>query len=188
MSTAAIATILEEHRSLKAVIHGLKHVVNEARSNGGRCDFKALRALLAYIDAYPETRHHPKEEVYLFARLRERTNAADDVLDELQQQHERTDVLVTRLRERREAFENGETGGLAAFASAVDRFSEAMWQHMTTEENVLLPLARQYLTESDWHTAAAAFQENDDPAYHVNRREDLPSLLEAVTRFADSQH
>lgn len=189
MSTDAIATILEEHHSLKAVVHGLKHVVNEARSNGGRCDFKALRALIYYIDAYPEKRHHPKEETYLFARLRQRTDAANTVLDELERQHERTEALVTSLHERLEGFENGDTGGLAAFATAVDRFTEAMWQHMAMEEKVLLPLAREHLTEADWAKVAEAFGENDDPAYSVSRRSDLDELLEQVTRFADdSQH
>lgn len=187
MSTDAITTILEEHHSLKAVVHGLKHVVNEARSNGGRCDFKALRALIYYIDTYPEKRHHPKEETYLFARLRERTQEANKVLDELELQHEHTDALVASLHDRLEDFENGETGGLAAFASAVDRFTEAMWQHMAMEEKVLLPLAREHLTEADWARVAEAFGENDDPAYHVSRRADIGQLIEQVTRFADDQ-
>lgn len=188
MSTNAIATILEEHHSLKAVIHGLKHVVNEARTNAGRCDFKALRALVYYIDAYPEKRHHPKEETYLFSALRERTDKADKVLDELEHQHTRTDALVERLHARLKDFENGETGGLAAFSTAVDAFTEAMWQHMAMEEKVLLPLAREHLTEADWTKVEQAFEENHDPAYTVNRRADLDQLVAQVTRFADSQH
>lgn len=184
MNADAVATILTEHRSLKAVVHGLKHLLNEARTNGGQCDFTALRAMLYYIDAYPEKRHHPAEETFLFARLRERTHAADTILDELESQHQRTDVLVSRLHERLENFENGETGSLAAFASAIDEFAGAMWQHMAMEEKVLLPLAREHLTDGDWAQVAEAFGKNDDPAYEVFRQEDLSALLEQVTRFA----
>jgi hemerythrin-like domain-containing protein len=184
MSKEAIARILEEHRSLKAIVHGLKHLVNEARSSGGQCDFKALRAMLYYIDAYPEKRHHPKEETFIFARLRERTDAADKVLDELETQHLRTEAQVKRLHSRLEAFENGETGGLAAFANAVDEFAETMWQHMTMEEKVLLPLARTHLTDADWARISEAFCENDDPAYVVACRDDLAPLLKQVTEFA----
>ncbi len=184
MSTDAIATILEEHHSLKAVVHGLKHVVNEARSNGGRCDFKALRALIYYIDAYPEKRHHPKEETYLFAKLRERTDQADKVLDELERQHERTDALVARLHERLEDFENGETGGLAAFSSAVDRFTEAMWQHMALEEKVLLPLAQKHLTDADWVEIAEAFGENGDPRFSADAEDEFSALFSRIVTLA----
>ena len=184
MNAEATATILEEHRSLKAIVHGLKHLLNEARSNGGQSDFKALRAMLHYIDAYPEKRHHPKEETFLFAKLRARTHAADKVLDELQAQHQRTEDLVARLHERLEDFENGETGSLAAFANAVDQYATAMWQHMAMEEKVLLPLARAHLTAADWTQIAKAFGENNDPAYDVSRQEDLSAMLEQVTRLA----
>ncbi len=187
MSADAIATIVEEHRSLKAIVHGLKHLLNEARTNGGQCDFKALRAMLYYIDAYPEKRHHPKEDTFLFSKLRERTHAADKVLDELEKQHLRTEGLVARLHERLEDFENGETGSLAAFASAVDQYSDAMWQHMAMEEKLLLPLAREHLTEEDWRQMGQAFDENDDPAYTVSRQEDLAALLEQVTRLAENK-
>lgn len=181
MSADAIATILEEHRSLKAIVHGLKHVVNEARTTGGRCDFVALRAMLDYIDAFAEKRHHPKEETYLFARLRERTEAADAVLEELEHQHQGTDRLVERLHEGLESFERGDTGGLAAFADALDGFAAAMWQHMATEEKVLLPLARVHLTEPDWQEIAQAFAENQDPAYCVTNRGDIARLVDAVS-------
>jgi hemerythrin-like domain-containing protein len=182
MSKDAIAMILEEHRSLKAIVHGLKHLLNEARTDGGQRNFKHFRALLHYIDAYPEKRHHPKEETFIFATLRRRTSAADRVLDELEQQHQRTEDQVARLHERFETFEAGETGGLAGFANAVDQYAETMWQHMAMEEKVLLPLARDHLTEEDWAAIADAFKENGDPAYVVASRDDLETFLNEIMR------
>jgi hemerythrin-like domain-containing protein len=37
--------------------------------------------MLYYIREYPEQVHHPKEDRYLFARLRDRTGELDEVLD-----------------------------------------------------------------------------------------------------------
>jgi len=182
MSKEAIATIIEEHRSLKAIVHGLKHLLNEARTDGGQHNFKRFRAMLHYIDAYPERRHHPKEETFIFAKLRLRTDAADQVLDELEQQHQRTEDQVSRLHERFDAFEAGETGGLAGFANAVDQYAEAMWQHMAMEEKVLLPLARSHLTDQDWAEIGDAFRENADPAYVVASRDDLETFLNEIMR------
>lgn len=187
MSKEAIATILEEHRSLKAIVHGLKHLLNEARTGGDPRNFKLLRAMLHYIEAYPEKRHHPKEEAFVFARLRERTDAADTVLDELEKQHHHTEKQLARLHHCLESFQSGETGGLAAFANAVDQFADAMWQHMAMEEKVLLPLAREHLTAEDWARIADAFGENDDPAYVVTNRDDLDAFLEEVMRSSESE-
>ena len=71
----ALDVIRAEHRSLAAVIHGLRHLVREVREHGARPDFGLLEAMLRYIDAFPERLHHPKEDRYLFRRLRERDPA-----------------------------------------------------------------------------------------------------------------
>ncbi|MCK7498179.1 MAG: hypothetical protein MZW92_51590 [Comamonadaceae bacterium] len=69
------------------MVHGLKYLMHEARSRGIKPDFKLLWAMIYYIDAFPEKLHHPKENAYLFRRLRMRTREADAVLDELEKQH-----------------------------------------------------------------------------------------------------
>ena len=79
---APLAIIGDEHRSLAAVIHGLEFLVREARAAGRPPSFPLLRAMLRYIDAFPERLHHPKEDAYLFRKLRERTSAFDDTMAE----------------------------------------------------------------------------------------------------------
>ena len=45
-------------------------------------------------------------------------------------------------------------------ADAIDRFADAQWQHLSTEEKLILPAARQHLDETDWQGIASAFQQN----------------------------
>src|SRR5262245_49441760 len=77
----AIRIILDEHRSLAAVLHGMLYLVNGIRNRGAKPDFKVLGAMIYYIDAFPERYHHPKEDRYLFARLRARCPMAHPLLD-----------------------------------------------------------------------------------------------------------
>ena len=65
-----LAIIRDEHRSLAAVIHGLEYLVREARDAGKPPQFPLLHAMLHYIKAFPEKLHHPKEDAYLFRKLR----------------------------------------------------------------------------------------------------------------------
>jgi hemerythrin-like domain-containing protein len=68
----AISILKSEHRSLSAVLHGLKQLAKDAQDARVRPDFKVFRAMLRYIDEYPERLHHPKEDEHLFARLASR--------------------------------------------------------------------------------------------------------------------
>ena len=80
MLNTALTIILDEHRSLAAVTHGLRFLVREMREKGIEPDGKLLWAMLYYIDTFPQKLHHPKEEAYLFRRLKMRTREADKAI------------------------------------------------------------------------------------------------------------
>ena len=70
-STQASTIILIEHRSLDALIDGMLYLVWQIRL-GAKPNFEVFDAMIQYIEAFPERFHHPKEDAYLFKRLRER--------------------------------------------------------------------------------------------------------------------
>ena len=72
----AMQILLDEHQSLAAIIHGIRHMIREIGAGKLQPDFKLLKAMVHYLDAYPEKRHHPKEDTYLFGPLRARTDKA----------------------------------------------------------------------------------------------------------------
>ena len=59
---SALTVIRGEHRSLAAVLDGLRYLVHEIREGRIEPDFQLLFAMLDYIDAFPEKLHHPKED------------------------------------------------------------------------------------------------------------------------------
>lgn len=42
MLNSALATIHDEHRSLAAIVHGLKYIIREVREKGVAPDFKLI--------------------------------------------------------------------------------------------------------------------------------------------------
>jgi hemerythrin-like domain-containing protein len=60
----AIDTILDEHRSLAAVLHGLLYLVRAIDNKKMGADFKVMGAMVYYIDAFPKRFHRPKEDEY----------------------------------------------------------------------------------------------------------------------------
>lgn len=184
MLNAALTIIQDEHRSLAAVVHGLKYLIREIREQRAAPDFKLLWAMIYYIDAFPEKLHHPKENAYLFSRLRMRTHEADSVLDELERQHVEGAQHVKALELTLGHFEAGAANGFEQFASAVDKFGDEIWNHMNLEEKVVIPLAKTYLTAGDWVDIAEAFGQNGDPRFSANPDHEFRDLFSRIVNLA----
>lgn len=161
----AIGIIKDEHRSLAAVIHGLQQTVTQAVASGSRPDPVLLRAMLYYIEHFPERLHHPKEEIFLFRKLRERTSEHEAVLRGLEAQHADGARRLRELADGVSALERGDAAAVAQLESAVHAFAKGQWQHMAAEEDVILPAALQVLTTTDWQEVAQAFSSNGDPRF-----------------------
>ncbi len=184
MQNEAIAIILDEHRSLAAVLHGLRHLVREMTEYGKEPNFRLLGAMLYYLDAFSEKLHNPKESAYLFARLRERTREADALIDLLESQHAQSAQLGRELEHALARLEAGTADGLPLFAAAVDRLMNEAWNHMAIEERELLPLARKHLTTGDWKEIAAAFGENGDPRFGAAPDHEFKDLFSRIVNLA----
>ena len=179
-ATTALAVISDEHRSMAAVILGLEHLLREARDGREPPRFPLLKAILHYVKEFPERLHHPKEEAYLFRKLRERTAEFDDALDELAAQHEEGHDTVLAMDRALAAWEADPEHGFEAFADAASRFAAQSWPHMSLENKVILPAARKHLTPEDWAEIAAAFADNGDPRFSVDDDEEFRQLFARI--------
>ena len=177
-------TILgDEHRSLAAVIQGLEFLVRQARESGKPPPFPLLRAIVHYIQAFPERLHHPKEESYLFRKLAERTGEYDAALEELRRQHEDGRERVAELEVAIDAYER-DAREFPGFAAAASRFAASQMEHMTFEAKVILPAAREHLTEDDWAAIAEAFAGNGDPRFSIDNDEEYRQLFARILNLA----
>jgi len=160
----ALGVIRDEHRSLAAVLHAWMHLVAVARRENSHPDATLMSAIVRYIETFPVALHHPKEDGYLFRKLRQRTSDMDAELDELERQHERDKVLVAELASLVAGLEGGRVE-LSAVESAIKRYADFIWEHLGREEGVILPAAERHLTDADWAEISAAFSENRDPRF-----------------------
>jgi branched-chain amino acid transport system ATP-binding protein len=179
----AISILKSEHRSISAVLHGLKELARMAQDAKVRPRFQVLRSMLRYMDEYPERLHHPKEDEYLFARVAERAPEARLLVEELQAEHEEGARLIRELERALLFFEEGWPAGAREFQQAVDAYAEFNWKHMRKEEHELLPLAERHLTSEDWKAIGQAFAANLDPVAGTQER-DFEQLFSRIANLA----
>ena len=124
MAIRTLEIIRDEHQALAAMLRSLSMLLAHARRHGAMPDFDVLRAMLFYIDEFPERLHHTKESELLFPRVRARVPALGPVLDRLDNDHALGETAIRELEHallafevmgpsRREALANTATNGLA---------------------------------------------------------------------------
>ncbi|WP_372527225.1 hemerythrin domain-containing protein [Piscinibacter sp.] len=163
MPNPALATIRDEHNALSAMLRSLRMLLAEHRRRGSLPDFSVLRAMLFYIDEFPEKLHHTKESELLFPKLRARCPEAAEVLDRLDRDHARGEHSIRELEHQLLAFEVMGESRRETFERSVDQYVDFYLSHMALEEAEVLPLAQRVLSADDWAELDAAFLANRDP-------------------------
>lgn len=163
MRSKSMDIIHEEHRALAAMLSGMGTLVKSIAAGRLQPDFDLLAAMIEYIDKVPEVVHHPKENDYLFARLRERCSDAIGVIAQLEAEHAQGEARIAALRDALELYRRTGAAGLAGFDAALKVYTEQEWRHMNTEEREVFPLAQKHLNAEDWAAIDAAFLANGNP-------------------------
>ncbi len=183
MTHAAIRIIQDEHAALAAMLRSILLLLAQHRRQRTQPDFTALRAMLFYVDEFPEKRHHTKESELLFPKLRQRTPLARELLEHLDQDHALGETKIRDLEHALLGFEMmGETRR-EAFEQAADRYVSFYLAHMAKEEQQVLPLAEQVLTEQDWAELDAAFAANRDPLTGHEPEDDYRALFTRIVNL-----
>ena len=163
MRHPALDIIHEEHQALAAMLRSLSLLLAQARREGHAPDFGVLRAMLLYVDEFPERLHHPKESQLLFPRVRARCPDLAEVLDRLDREHLTGERSIRTLEHALLAYEVLGEPRRVAFEEAVEQYIRFYLEHMGLEESVVLPAASKAFTEGDWVELDEAFGSHRDP-------------------------
>ena len=159
----AVMILHDEHRSLVAVLKSLEKHVAEVIAGTTPTDYPFYSAMLAYLKTFPEILHHPKEDQFLFRRLRARCPSVNALLDELEEQHRIGALQLAALHTTLAAASAQDH--IDAFAEALSAYAESQRAHIRVEEEQILPLAERELTTEDWAYVNAAFAVNRDSGW-----------------------
>ncbi|QSI31951.1 hemerythrin domain-containing protein [Variovorax sp. RKNM96] len=163
MTHATVRIIRQEHAALAAMLRSILLLLEQHRKKGALPDFATLRAMLFYVDEFPEKRHHRKETELLFPKLRARTPISRDLLDKLDSDHARGERRIRDVEHALLAFEMLGESRRETFERTVGEYVDFYLNHMALEEREILPLAERVLTEDDWLDLDEAFAQNRDP-------------------------
>jgi hemerythrin-like domain-containing protein len=180
----ALTTLLDEHRSIRAVLHGIDYLVKGIRTLGKAVDPHVFHAMIYYLDAFSERMHHPKEDRYLFRAIRERSAEGEALIAELEEEHAHGEQSLRELAQALIRYEQGGAREFPAFEREVENFARNYWDHMRREEEFLFPLARNVLTAADWSRLDIEISRDRDPLAMGGDIEDFERLFNRILEIA----
>ena len=163
MRRRTLDILRDEHSSLAAMLQSMRMMVDRGPGDDPRNFFEVLRAMLFYIDEFPERRHHPKESQLLFPRV---VRAAPEVglaIARLDRDHEYTERAVRDVQHLLLAWELLGESRRKPFTMEFARYVNLYLEHMRLEESDVLPVAERLLSQADWDELDAEFEKNCDP-------------------------
>lgn len=120
MSIKSLNIIHDEHRALAAMLSGLRAIASGIEAGRLKPDFDLIASMIEYIDKVPEKVHHPKEDQYLFAKLRLRSPEALPVIERLEEEHRQGETRINTLRAALAHYRQVGEAGLDALLTAPD--------------------------------------------------------------------
>ena len=163
MRHRSLDIIRDEHSSLAAMLQSMRMLVDRGPGRDARQFFDVLRAMLFYIDEFPERLHHPKETELLFPRVARAAPEVGVAVARLDRDHAYTEQAVRDIQHLLLAWELlGETRR-QTFVDGFTRYVNLYLAHMQLEEQEILPAAQRHLSAADWQALDQAFEQNCDP-------------------------
>lgn len=98
MQYQTLQIMREEHTALAAVLRSLSMLLEMGPCDEPERFFDVLRAMLFYIDEFPERLHHPKESKLLFPKLALAAPQLLPLIESLERDHMQGEGKVRELQ------------------------------------------------------------------------------------------
>jgi hemerythrin-like domain-containing protein len=178
LMTYVIDVLRQEHRNIEKLLRVLERELS-VFDRGDRPNYDAVLGVIEYFRDYPDSCHHPKEDV-IFEKLKSRDPTAASRIGDLHTEHKEE---ANRLRRASRAIDQvlSDQDLLRRSVNEVIRdFIDRERQHMEKEELIFFPAALNALRPKDWADIALKLADRRDPLYEPSLEQKFSILRRKI--------
>ena len=169
----------DDHHSIARVLRQLNHEL-ETLAEENSPDYELLEDIMRYVTGYPDTHHHPTEDI-VFRYLRDRAPDTAPYIDAITNDHQQLLVSGRRFLEAIDAVEHEALVQRDELLARGREYAEMVKRHMETEEGYLFPQAGEKLTDADWDAINSEVEAQTDPLFGPARSAEFQRLWQRIT-------
>jgi hemerythrin-like domain-containing protein len=177
-----IEVLRQEHCNIEKLLRVLEREL-DVFARGDRPDYEVVLAVVDYFMDYPDSCHHPKEDM-IVGKLKSRDPVRAAAIGDLEAEHREG---ARRLRQVAQAVERVLSDQDLVRRNVDDiirDFIDHERQHMAMEERVVFPAALNALRAEDWADIAAKLANRDDPFYQSDFERKFNALRRNILEMA----
>jgi hemerythrin-like domain-containing protein len=180
--TNVLNDLHDDHKNIARVLALLDHEL-ETLADVHSPDYELVEDIMRYATGYPDTHHHPTEDI-MFAHLKERAPETAADIDALLDEHHRLVDSGRRFLKAIEAVEHAAMMQRTDLLALGRAYADLLRQHMDKEEGHLFPEARARLTPADWDAIGSEVKAQPDPLFGAALRVEFRRLLQRINDHA----
>ncbi len=154
---------------------------------GQTADLEMLEDIMRYVTGYPDTHHHPTEDI-VFEQLKSRVPEATDEVDAILAEHRQMIESGTHFLEAIRAVQEEAILVRGDFVLTGRAYFSLLERHMNVEERRLFPLAQSKLTVEDWQQLGERIEQRPDPLFGASLDQDYRRLRQRIEAHRIEHH
>jgi hemerythrin-like domain-containing protein len=151
---------------------------------GDRPDYEVVVGVIDYLKDYPDSCHHPKEDM-IVEKLKARDPVAAATIGDLEAQHREGARRLRRVAEAVERVLNDQELLRKPVGHIIREFIDGERQHMDMEERVVFPAALDALRPADWADIGLKVADRRDPFYQPGFEQKFNALRRNILEMEE---
>jgi hemerythrin-like domain-containing protein len=176
--TYIIEVLRQEHRNIERLLRVLERELG-VFDRGDRPDYGVILAVIDYFKDYPDSCHHPKEDI-IIKKLKARDPVQAAAVGDLEAQHREGARRLCRVAEAVERVLSDQDLLRQNVHNIIGDFINHERQHMAMEERVVFPTALNALRPEDWTDIGVKLGNRDDPLSQPGFEEKFKVLRRSI--------
>jgi len=156
-----LEVLREEHRNSEKLLCVLERELS-VFDRGDRPNYEVILGVIEYFKDYPDSCHHPKEDM-IFEKLKSRDPVAAADIGDLYTEHEEGAGRLRRVAQAIERVLNDQDLVRQGVNAIIRDFLGHERKHMEMEERIFFPAALNALRPKDWADIALKLADRRDP-------------------------
>ena len=181
--TYIIEVLRPEHCNIESLLRVLERELS-VFDRGDRPDYEVVRAVIDYLKDYPDSCHHPKEDM-IVEKLKARDPVAAATIGDLEAEHREGARRLRRVAEAVERVLNDQDLLRKPVCHVIREFIDGERRHMDMEERVVFPAAVDALRPADWADIALKMADRRDPFYQPGFEQKFNALRRNILEIEE---
>src|SRR5271169_3275157 len=173
-----IEVLRQEHRNIEKLLRVLERELS-VFGRGDRPNYEVVLGVIDYFKDYPDSCHHPKEDI-IFEKLKSRDPVAAGNIGDLRAEHEGEARRLRRVAQAVEQVLNDQDLLRQRVDEIIRDFIDHERQHMEMEERIFFPAALNALRPKDWADIALKLADRHDPLYEPSLEQKFNMLRRKI--------